>query len=850
MPETATASGSSVGSVTLLARESLWTRFVRKLPEGKELPEEQWIGRHRGITWVIYGHAVGLALFGIYMGFGVGLSLLEGGLIAALGGLGTWDRLARRFRSAIASLALVTSSAVLVQFSGGYIEAHFHFFVVLAIISLYQDWVPFLLAIVYVALDHGIAGTLVPGAVFNHPDAIRYPWKWALIHAVLVLGESVALLAGWSVTESARRRTDLVLRSAGDGLLGIDSQGRIIFANPRVSAFTGRSESALIGEPARAIFRDAPRDITAPPNATEGSQVQGQDLQVSHDGTTALMDWTATPIHERGGLVGTVLTLRDATRRRQLEDTMRLAKEAAEAAAVAKSAFLANMSHEIRTPLNAVIGMSSLLVDTPLNADQKEFATTIRSSGEALLHVVNDILDYSKIESGKLEFDLHPFSLSELVEETLQVVATRASENRIELGWVVGEDTPMALVADSGRLRQILLNLVSNALKFTKQGEITVSITHTALPDNKLMLHFAVRDTGIGITEEQLPRLFRSFSQADVSTTRKYGGTGLGLAISKRLCELMGGKIWVNSELGKGSTFHFTAVAEKAPFALPHRYDQATPELEHRRVLVVDDNETNRRILWFLLRKWGMRPRVTASAKEALDWMTAGDPFDLAILDFHMPDMDGLQLAQEIRKLRDANALPLILLSSLGWRPAADPAILAMFSSILNKPLRQSQLFDSTLMALKVARPESHGPAAVVEQISLRTLLAEDNPTNQRVAVRMLERLGIKPVVVGNGKEAIAAIEKQDFDVAFMDVQMPELDGLEATRQICARWARTQRPWIIAMTAQALEGDRDECLRAGMDDYLSKPISLATLRAALETARRNRAAGNIPSPLP
>ncbi|MDQ3980563.1 MAG: response regulator [Actinomycetota bacterium] len=1146
----------------------------RSLPEGGKLPEKAWRTRHLLIISLLWLHVPGLMLFGIGLGYSASHLAVEVLPIAMAAAMATYVRRRRSLSTVVTSIGLMTSSGVLVHLSGGVIETHFHFFVMVGVVVLYQEWWPFLVAIGYVVLHHGVIGTLFPHDVYNHAAAVNGPWKWAAVHGGFILAMSMAGVLSWRLNERLHATTALreqqlaeaqhlahvgswewdvgtgsidwsdelyrlfgmepgaetptlesfigrvypedrpsverSLEEALDGCRDFAIDFRFTTPSGEVRWMHGRGEAiaAEAGRPTR--MRGTGHDITEQKRlhealakeavllrgllqtvavaANEATTVNGA-IQVAIDQICTFTGWPighaffskergdpltstgiwhldepqrfdsfrqateATSLPPGVGLSGGVVTsmapawvpdvsadanftrrdaasrsgiisafafplsvgqratavleffstrlepvdeqllevitqvgkqlglvvekigaieklhasnernrtivetasdafvemdehgliadwnrsaeamfgwsreevigqelarviipeelrvahrrglrhylatgegravsdrlqvdalhrngdrfpvevalwevtsetsrsfnafVRDMSQQKATEEALASARDQAVEASRMKSEFLANMSHEIRTPMNAVIGLTGLLLDTTQDDTQRKYTEGVRSAGEGLLSIINGILDFSKIEAGKIELEQVDLDLRELVEESVGLLAGPAAAKGIELAAWCYPNLPTAVRGDPVRLRQILVNLVGNAVKFTEQGEVVVQARPLQVDDTSVVVRFDVIDTGIGIDAASYDRLFVSFSQADTSTTRRYGGTGLGLALVKRLVDLMGGEVGVESELDRGSTFWFSVrlprQSEASPAPVP------PPSLRGVRALVVDDNATNCLILSQQLTGWGMRPDTEQDPQQALELLRTaaamGQPYGVAIVDMNMPDIDGLGVAEAIRAEPTTAGLPIILLSSAGMVGASRRADVGIQESLI-KPIRQSELYDALLQALaptartsslvrRERRRESAGQRG-------RVLVVEDNEINQMVAIGTLTKLGYETDVAANGREAVAAVSGQRYAAVLMDCQMPEMDGFEATREIRRREGGDRHIPIIAMTASATEADRQRCMAAGMDDYIPKPVRIESIETALEHWIRGGSPGPSQSETP
>ena len=816
-------------------------------------------------------------------------ALLIGGTISAIPLLLVFWRPGSVITRHAVAVSQMLYSALLIHLTGGRIETHFHIFGSLAFLAFYRDWRVLVTASAVVAVDSFVRGIVWPESVFGTP--VTETWRW-LEHAGWVVFEDIFLIRCCiqSVSEMrdiadrqaeleatnahidaiVRERTaELVERNealklttdqlresqerfrsafedAGVGMALVAPDGRWLQVNPALCEILGYPEAELLQTTSQALTHpeDAEADRHQVRRLLDGKdrvyQMEKRDVRKDNRAVWTLLSVSA--VRDPEGRVGSFISqVQDITQRKEAEQQLVKARSAAEEANRAKSEFLANMSHEIRTPMNGIIGMTELALDTDLTAEQRDYLQMVKASADSLLTVINDVLDFSKIEARKLDLDHAPFFLREGLTETLKTMSLRAQSKGLELAYHIGMDVPDALIGDPGRLRQIVVNLLGNAVKFTERGEVVLSVATERRLKDEVELHFSVADTGIGIAADKVEAIFAPFVQADASTTRRYGGTGLGLTIASQLVGMMGGRIWAESEVGQGSTFHFTA-RFAVDASAPERVEPVVPHLQGLRVLIVDDNATNRRLLHDLLKGWGMKPTVARSGSEAMATMrrtreTEGC-FSLILLDAMMPEMDGFELARWIKGEKEFAAATVMMLSSAAVRLDGTRCRELGLACYLSKPVTKAELWNALVTALRLSPADQKHPErdrSGVAVSGLRILIAEDNPVNQRLAARVLEKKGHAVLVVDNGKQALEALEKGSYDLVLMDLQMPEMGGMEATACIRLREHETggHLP-IIALTAHAMKGDRERCLAHGFDGYVPKPIRTDDLLKAID----------------
>jgi len=780
--------------------------------------------------------------------------------------------------------AQMLMSGLLIHLSGGRIETHFHIFGSLAFLAYYRDWRVLIPATIVTGLDHFIRGMYWPDSIYGVMAAS--PWR-TLEHVAWVAFEDIVLIAACIrslnetrsiaghtaqlevtnqiIEDKVVQRTAEVVESEErfrllmDGvpdyaIVMLDAQGRVISWNEGAKRIHGYTANEIIGKSASQFYAEDECEDGKLEQVLESARATGrledEGWRVCKDGTRFWANVVLTALYDTNGqLRGFSKVTRDITDRKRTDEELLAAKEAAEDASIAKSQFLANMSHEIRTPMNGVLGPMGLLLDSKLTGQQRELTEIARSSAESLLGIINDILDLSKIEVGKLDIEPIPFQLLMAVEETASMMAGRAEEKGLDLIVRCPPEVPRAVVGDPGRIRQVLANLVSNAIKFTAQGHVLINIENEAQTAGEVTLCFTVEDSGIGIAPDKIEHVFGRFNQADTSTTRRYGGTGLGLSISRQLVELMGGEIGADSTPSEGSKFWFR-------LRLPLQSDAPVIEmpdanLDDVRILIVDDNAVNRLVLHEQLNNWRLRNDSCASSKEALEILraaqAAGDPYQIAILDHQMPDMDGEMLGKVIKADPLLSDIVLVMLTSLGHKGDAVRLKAAGFAAYLVKPARQSELLGtlvnvwnshnahvSSELVTRHSLAESQHPHTARRWDGTRVLVVEDNIVNQKVATMILQSFGCRVEVAANGREALTSIDALPFDVVFMDCEMPEMDGYEATAEIRRRDDDKRELPIIALTAKATKGDRERCLESGMDDYMSKPVRSEDIQAVLE----------------
>lgn len=646
-----------------------------------------------------------------------------------------------------------------------------------------------------------------------------------------------------SALRESESRFKSLFKEAAMGIAQLDPDWNIQNINPSLVATLGIDEHQLVNTDFRnfIVTSDENEHISLYQKLRSGEIASYIiERQLKKGDSEAI--WARITISlikdENNNLKHHIVMIEDITKKIEQEAELKQAKDAAEAGSRAKSEFLATMSHEIRTPMNGVIGMTSLLAETDLNIEQKEYVDIIRTSGESLITLINDILDYSKIEAGRMDLEEAPFSVNQCVEEAVDLLATIAQEKGVEIAYLIDSNVPEVIQGDISRLRQVLVNLLANAIKFTHYGEVFIQVSVKKKTDNKVVLHFKVKDTGIGIPRDKIRNLFKPFSQIDSSTTRKFGGTGLGLAICKKIVTLMNGDIWVESEEGRGSIFQFdittTVVSEKV--VRDYHYEV----LYDKRVLIIDDNQTNLKIFETITLKWGMIPVTVDSGIKGITSILNGDRYDVIILDMQMPGMNGLEVARRIREISKDNSIPIVFITSFSFSEEQRTEAQKYLSAHLTKPIKQSQLFDVLYFIFytepnKMTENTGRNPKdnlQFADEYPVKILAAEDNPVNQKFIVHVLKKLGYVAEVAGTGKEVIDYLEKRDYDLIFMDIQMPVMDGFEATEVIIKRYGEN-RPKIVALTANALKEDREKCLEMGMDDYMSKPVTVNKIKEVI-----------------
>jgi two-component system sensor histidine kinase/response regulator len=821
------------------------------------------------------------------------------GLLASAIPAGLYGRVRNHYAwRVLLSVSFTAYSYLFVFISGGSIEMHFHFFMIMALLVMYSDWRLGWFVLVLTALHHGVLNYLQPNWVYFYgrndfaivahglPVGVMALFTTRLCQtqrqSVAILEETRRvqeedLLKRHEAEETLREseeKSRYVIESAADAIVSIDAEGAIREFNRAAERLFGYTAAEMAGEPLTRViperFHEAHRaDLHRSLESGERRLRSWQNLDLvglTQDGRELPLEMSFSRFEARGRSFFTGV-LRDITQRKQVEAELGAARDRALEASRLKSEFLARMSHEIRTPMNGIIGMTGLLLDTELTAGQRHHAETVRKSADALLTIINDILDFSKIEAGRLRLEPVSFDIMIALEEVGELLSGAAAEKGLDLIIRIAPDVPRYVVGDPGRIRQILINLANNAIKFTATGHVLLNLEREESGSGEVLLRIGVSDTGIGIADDRIEHIFDKFTQVDASATRRYGGTGLGLAISRELVNLMGGTLGVTSRLGEGSTF--TARVRLPMGAASPRATVAALELSGVRALIVDDNEINRQVLRERLASWRMRADDVASAAAALAALraaaAAGDPYGIVLTDFEMPDGDGETLARSVRSDPVLRGVPMVLLTSVDQPEGADHVRAAGFGAYLVKPVRASLLMDA-LLTVWGARLESEagemvtratlmarrGEPAQVEPgagtlLHVRVLLVEDNPVNQQVATAMLEQLGARVDVAADGKEALEQVALLPYDLIFMDCEMPEMDGYAATAEIRRREDGGRRIPIVAMTAHAMEGDRERCLAAGMDDYITKPVSPAAIGAVgrrwVRASGADRAAG-------